>query len=354
MSSSHGDAAGGVRAAVLVARGVEGLGFDTLTMPAPAPGQLRIRAVCSLVSPGTELHYLDECAVTGRRLRLGYCSAGYVDAIGAGVDGFRPGERVIAMGWGHAVHGTVINVPWRLCVRMPDHVSFAHAVVANLGATAVHAVDRAQLGPQHDVLVIGAGLVGQLVAQCATAITRRVFVFDRSADRIAGVDALGVTALRGDDVAQALAAAPAGTRIRTVFVCLTGDATPALEQVIAALAEPGPGRAAIICVGRFTARLDFSVAMGNLDIRYAARCGAGYRDDDYVHGRTELEPPAGEDTVDRNLARALELVARGIIRPQAMAIEDVPFEQAPVAYARLRERGATLTTRLHYGGGEQS
>lgn len=352
--SGQGDAREGVRATVLVARGAEGLGFEALTVPAPAPGQVRIRAACSLVSPGTELHYLDECAVTGQTLRLGYCSSGYVDAIGAGVEGFRPGERVIAMGWGHAVHGTVINVPWRLCVRVPEQVPFEDAVVANLGATAVHAVDRAQLGPQHDVLVIGAGLVGQLVAQCATVMARAVFVFDRSADRVAGAHALGVTALRGEDVAQALAAAPAGARIRTVFVCLTGDATAALEQVIAALASPGPGRAAIVCVGRFTARLDFSVAMNNLDIRYAARCGAGYRDDDYVHGRTQLEPPAGEGTVDRNLTRALDLVARGFIRPRAMAIDDVPFEQAPLAYARLRERGATLTTRLHHGGGELS
>jgi NADPH2:quinone reductase len=311
----------------------------------PGRGELRIRAAYSLVSPGTELHYLDSYADTAKRLPLGYCAAGVVDAVGPDAPGFVVGDRVTAMGWGEAVHGDVVTVPFRLCRQVQAELDLADAVVANLGATAVHAVDRARPRPGDEILVVGAGMVGLLVAQITAARGHATTVADRRPERVSAATALGLAARLADDTDDSTPPAEGG---RVVFLCVTGEAT---ETVAAAArwAARAPGRARLVGVGRFTARVEFSVELGNLDIRYAARCGAGYRDADYARGFTEVRAPEGEGTVTENLQRALDLIGSGAIRPERMRLPRLPLERAEQAYVELRERPAHPAVIFEYG-----
>ncbi|MFF3301590.1 3-hydroxyacyl-CoA dehydrogenase NAD-binding domain-containing protein [Streptomyces sp. NPDC002908] len=343
-------AARALRTRRLVAKGAPLPVLEETDCPAPGPGELRVRAAYSLVSPGTELHYLDRSARTGEAFPLGYCSAGVVEAVGPDAPGFAPGDRVIAMGWGEAVHAGVITAGYRLCRRVPDGLGLADAVVANLAATAVHAVDRAGLAPGDEVAVVGAGIVGQLVAQTAAARGNRVTLLDVRQDRLKEAAALGL------DVAEA---APflAGTRTwaeggRCVLLCGTGDAD---ETVAAAARWAGraSGRPRLVGVGRFAARVEFSVELGNLDIRYAARCGAGYRDAAYARGRAEVTAPVGEGTVTENLQRALDLIVSGGIRPAAMRLPRFPLDRAGEAYAELRARPAHPAVLFSHRAGDR-
>jgi len=62
-------------------------------------------------------------------LPLGYCNVGVVAEVGAGVDGFKLGDRVVSNG----PHADVVKVPKNLCARIPDAVddeSAAFVVVA--------------------------------------------------------------------------------------------------------------------------------------------------------------------------------------------------------------------------------
>ncbi|GHH86830.1 hypothetical protein GCM10018793_60280 [Streptomyces sulfonofaciens] len=327
----------------------------------PGRGEVRLRAAWSLVSPGTELHYLDRSARTGERFPLGYCSAGVVDAVGPGAPGFAPGDRVIAMGWAEAVHSDAVTVPHRLCRRVPDGLDLADAVVANLAATAVHAVDRATLDAADEVAVVGAGMVGQLVAQTAAAGGARVTLLDARRERLRTAAALGLAAADAVDfLAQdgrgALGAGPsaAGTRGgRCVFLCVTGEAGDTLAAA-ARWAGRAPGRPRLVGVGRFTAHVDFSVELGNLDIRFAARCGAGYRDPSYARGLSEVAVPDGEATVTENLQRALDLIGAGAVRPSAMGLPRLPLSRAAQAYGELRERPAHPAVLFGYGAHEES
>ncbi|MFJ2904276.1 hypothetical protein [Streptomyces sp. NPDC087212] len=312
----------------------------------PGVGELRIRAAHSLVSPGTELHYLDRFADTAQDFPLGYCSAGVVEAVGPDAPGFAVGDRVTAMGWGEATHGDVVVVPYRLCRPVPDGMELADAVVANLAATAVHAVDRAGLGPGDECAVVGAGMVGLLVAQITAARGHRTTVLDLRPDRTRTAAALGLDTHIGRDF-PADPEAPA-TGGRCVFLCVTGEAGDTVAAA-ARWADHAPGRARLVGVGRFAARVDFSVELGNLDIRYAARCGAGYRDPSYARGLSEVTAPEGEGTVTENLGRALDLIATGAIRPDLLALPRLPLERAAEAYAALRRRPAYPAVIFDYG-----
>jgi threonine dehydrogenase-like Zn-dependent dehydrogenase len=313
----------------------------------PGPGELRIRAAHSLVSPGTELHYLDRFADTAQDFPLGYCSAGVVDAVGPDSPGFAVGDRVTAMGWGEAVHGDVIVVPHRLCTPVPDDMDLADAVVATLAATAVHAVDRAVLRPGDETAVVGAGMVGLLVAQITAARGHRTTVVDLRPDRARTAAVLGLDAHVGRDFPEDRATAPAEGG-RCVFLCVTGEAGDTVAAA-ARWAARAPGRPRLVGVGRFTARVDFSVELGNVDIRYAARCGAGYRDPSYARGLTEVTAPEGEGTVTENLRRALDLIGAGAIRPDLLGLPRLPLERAAEAYAELRERPAHPAVIFDYG-----
>jgi threonine dehydrogenase-like Zn-dependent dehydrogenase len=311
----------------------------------PDRGEVRLRTAWSLVSPGTELHYLDRAVRTGERFALGYCAAGTVESVGPGVQGFASGDRVIAMGWGEAVHGDVAVVPYRLCCQAPVGTPLRDAVVACLGSTAVHAVDRAELAPGDEVVVVGAGLVGQLVAQTAAARGCQVTLIDLRPERLRAAALLGLPVIARTGFPE-----QAASGSRCVFLCMTGDA----EETLAAAARwaaAGPGRPRLVCVGRFNARISFSVELGNLDIRNAARCGAGYRDPAYARGLANVTAPTGEGTVQENLKRALDLIQAGAVVPAGMSLRVLPLEAAAEAYAQLRERPAHLAVLFDYGSG---
>ncbi|MFJ5223177.1 zinc-binding alcohol dehydrogenase [Streptomyces sp. NPDC088400] len=340
----------------LVANGAAGPIVEEVRREPPGRGEVRLRAAWSLVSPGTELHYLDRSARTGERFPLGYCSAGVVDAVGPHAPGYAPGDRVIAMGWGEAVHSDAVTVPYRLCRRVPDALDLADAVVAGLAATAVHAVDRATLEPTDEVAVIGAGMVGQLVAQTAAAHGVPVTLVDLRPERLRTAAALGLAVADGRSFLEETfqEERPAGaTGGRCVFLCGTGDAGDTIAAA-ARWASRAPGRPRLVGVGRFAAHIDFSVELGNLDIRYAARCGAGYRDASYARGLRDVTAPDGESTVTENLQRALDLIDSGAVRPAAMGLPRFPLDRAAQAYAQLRERPAHPAVLFGYGPPEGS
>jgi threonine dehydrogenase-like Zn-dependent dehydrogenase len=311
-----------------------------------AAGELVIGPEVTLVSPGTELHYLRRATGSGQSFPLGYCAAGQVLEVGPGSLGFAVGDGVIAMGWGQAVHGTQVWVPYRLCVRLPVGLDAGDAVVATLAATAVHALDRSGAESGAQALVVGAGIVGLLVAQVAAARGMRVTVIDRDQARARAVDELGRPSVSATSW-EHLGDEPAGWARRHVFMCLSGDGTQALRSATTWAAGGGP-RPVITAVGRFVASTEFSVDHGNLDYRVSARCGSGYRDPDYELGRKEVAVPAGEGTVTQNLRRALDLVERGLVSLRGMRVYEGHFDHAGDAYQELLRTPSWATARLAY------
>ncbi|MCC5648095.1 zinc-binding alcohol dehydrogenase [Nostoc sp. CHAB 5824] len=316
-------------------------------------GQLGIRSVCSLISPGTELHYISEAKKTRESFPLGYCTSGYVEQIASQTEGFSIGDRVIAMGWGYAVHAEYVCVPYRLCVKIPDQISFDDAVFANLVATAIHAIHRAGQVFGERVLIVGAGLVGQLVAQCCKTNAADIYIVDLLSSRLNVAQTSGIQNVFNtldDRWVSSVLRATSSKGINKVFLCINGDGTSILNESIKTLTitPDGHRRGIVICVGRFNAQIYFNVEMGNIDIRYSARCGGGYRDDDYVHGRRNYPPQSGESSVDNNLRAALQLIHNGKIELAAIHTHRIDFKEAPAAYDLFKNPEYAIGVTLHY------
>lgn len=219
-----------------------------VVVPAPGPGQVRIRVAATSVNPA------DTYLRSGRfRFVLpvrrpfvpGLDVAGVVDAVGAGVTRVQPGDAVFAAlpsraGGGYAGMAVVDD---GLVAEAPSTVTLADAAAVPLVAlTAVQGLrDRAGLRAGASVLVWGAsGGVGATAVQVAAVLGGRVTAVTR-AGAVQRVRGLGVEVV----VRDASSAPLDGRRFDVVF-----DASGTLSlRMLRQLACPG-GTAVTVNPGR--------------------------------------------------------------------------------------------------------
>jgi threonine dehydrogenase-like Zn-dependent dehydrogenase len=139
----------------------------------PPAGAIIARAAATLISAGTEVaNYLGQ--TSQRTLSStepyypGYSFAGVVEAVGEGVDRFRPGDRICGPlpHASHAIEGRQERLA-RL-TRIPDSVTFRQAATTQLGCIALNGVRAAKIQLGRSVAVVGAGLVGLLAGRLAS------------------------------------------------------------------------------------------------------------------------------------------------------------------------------------------
>ena len=163
--------------------GPESLALVERPLPDPGPGEVRIR--------------LEGCGVCGSNLPVwegrpwfsypmeagspGHEGWGTIDAIGAGVSGPQPGDRVAALSY-HAF-STHDIAPADAVVTLPEdvHESFPGEPLA----CAVNVMHRAAVEPGETVAIIGVGFLGALLTDLAAmrgarviAVSRRRFALD--------------------------------------------------------------------------------------------------------------------------------------------------------------------------------
>ena len=159
----------------------EVFGVEEVDRPEPGPGQVLVRVHASGVNPtdykarsGAVPRPIDGFQVPHQD------GAGVIEAVGAGVDSARVGERVwlwmAAVGhrWGTAAEWTVL--PARQAVALPDGVSFELGASLGVPAMTAHVCLFAD-GPVNGQVVLvagGAGAVGHYAIELAKRAGARV------------------------------------------------------------------------------------------------------------------------------------------------------------------------------------
>jgi 2-desacetyl-2-hydroxyethyl bacteriochlorophyllide A dehydrogenase len=212
----------------------------------PAPGQVQMRvSYCGLC--GTDLHLFH--GAMAHRLRLphvmGHEMSGAISAVGAGVEGWQPGDRVTVRpldpcgncpacraGHSHICHNLKFigidtpgalqglwTVPAHTLHRLPDALSLRLAALIEPVAVACHDVRMGEVEAGHAVVVIGGGPIGVLVALVAQTLGARVVMAEVNPFRVELARALGIDAVnpKETDLAALIDERTAGTGADVVF-----------------------------------------------------------------------------------------------------------------------------------------
>lgn len=125
----------------------------------PGAGDVLVEAEASLISCGTERHFLMNAPQYP--FQPGYSLVGRIAAIGADAHDFKVGDRVFAI----ATHGSHVVCDQRFVFRIPDDMAAQDAVFASVAAMAIYAAGLARYRLGDPVMVIGQGLIGLLTTQ---------------------------------------------------------------------------------------------------------------------------------------------------------------------------------------------
>jgi len=322
-------------------------------IPPLEPGRVLVKVHASLISTGTELSRLrgKERSPEGEFRSFGYQNAGEVIALGEGCQGYEVGQRVACMG-GQAKHTDYATVPQNLVVPLPDSVSYKEGAFTNLAGTAMQAVRRGGVVWGEEVVVMGLGVVGQLVSQICQIAGARVQAFDPlqlpvEIARKAGVSLASTDT--GDAAVSRVAEVTGGQGLDCAFLCV-GEAANLVFPDVYRMMKRSPDTHAygrVVSVGG-TLTHTMGAGLGNLDVRSSARTGPGYHDAAYEHGQ-DYPAVFVRWTTQTNLRLFVRWVAEGKLNVKDLVTTCVPVEKADVAcYGLLDEPQNHLGTIITY------
>ncbi|MFC7988409.1 bi-domain-containing oxidoreductase [Streptomyces pilosus] len=347
-----------------------------LDVPVPGckPGGVLVRTAYSLISTGTELMKVSEAgmsmlgkarsrpdqvakvvqsvAVNGvpatyRKVMgkldsytpLGYSLCGVVEQVGDGIDDVKAGDLVACAGNEHALHAELNWVPKNLYSPVPDGLAPEHAAFGTVGSIALQGVRRGEPQLGDVALVIGLGLIGQLVVQLLAASGVRVVGADPDPVRCELAERLGATACADPGspaVEQAVAELTGGLGVDQVYLAAGGDSNQPVE--LAARLSRDRGR--VVDIGKCRLDLPWNAYYEKeLDVRFSRSYGPGRYDPEYeLQGR---DYPVGyvRWTERRNLACFLDLAARGRVDVGPLVSRTADFDDAVETYRSLQDGG---------------
>ncbi|MDK1031214.1 MAG: alcohol dehydrogenase catalytic domain-containing protein [Planctomycetia bacterium] len=236
---------------------------EDVDIPAPAEGEALVEVsrcgICgSDVSAFHGKHPYVRCPVIP-----GHEFSGTVAALGPDVDDAPPvGTRVtaiphIACGSCDACHdrryncceqlkvlgaqadgayAEYIRVPAQMLVPLPDGMSMDDAALVEPASVGCHAASRGSVGPDDNVLVIGAGPIGNFTMQCCRAHgAAKVLIADIDGSRLRlakDLGADGIVDLGNESMAEGLDRLVGGQRNIDIFFDCVGAAGQVFDRII--------------------------------------------------------------------------------------------------------------------------
>ncbi len=262
-------------------------------------------------------------------LSLGYSSCGTVVEAAEDVPGFKPGDRVVCAGGGHAVHAEYGLIPENLIAHLPDGVDFESGAFATMGAIALNGIRLAnpQLGDK--VAIVGLGLLGLITAQLLRANGCGVYGMDISATRVDFARKLGIQADTNETLLQNYLPFTRGKGFDIILICAD---TPSDETVNLA-AQIARDRAHVISLGVVGLNIERKgYYEKELFFQVARSSGPGRYDAAYEEQGQDYPVGYVRWTEGRNLQAFVDLLAGGHIDMHALITHRFPIEEAPRAY----------------------
>ncbi len=277
-------------------------------------------------------------------LALGYCNVGVVHEVGAGVDDFQVGDRVVSNG----PHADMVKVPKNLCAKIPDNVSDESASFAVVASIGLQGIRLAQPTLGESFVVTGAGLIGLLTIQMLRANGCRVLAIDFDQSKLDLAKQFGAEICnpgKGEDPVAAGLAFSRGVGVDGVIITASTKVSDPVIQ--AARMSRKRGRIILVGVtGLELNRADFYEK--ELSFQVSCSYGPGRYDTEYEDKGNDYPLGFVRWTEQRNFVAVLDMMAAGTLNVEPLITQRFEFEDAPKAYDALTEDKSGLGLLLKY------
>ncbi len=199
-------------------RGKKSFAVEQAQATDPGPGEAAIRvAYCGICGTDMHVYHGNMDARVGLNRVIGHEMSGVVEAVGEGVDTVEPGQKVVVRPLDHCgecpackrghqhicqnlkflgldtdgAMQEIWSVPAHTLHVLPDDLRMDHAALIEPVAVACHDVRLSDLQPGEDVVVIGGGPIGILVAMVARDAGGNVVISEVNPNRLAIAEKLG-------------------------------------------------------------------------------------------------------------------------------------------------------------------
>ena len=366
-------------------KGLKDIVVDEVPDPVPGSHQVLVGPCMSLISSGTEtasIHqeglirgvaenpshirkvwdvmklngptrtYAEVMAKLKEYAVLGYSGAGVVLQKHSSVVDLDVGDRVAYGGEGTG-HGEAIVTGRNLVARIPDAVSFEDAAFTTLGSIALNAVRVSNVGLGDVVVVIGLGLVGQLVAQLARLQGAVVIATDLRQDRVDLAVRLGAQhgADGSSDIEGYVRSLTGGRGADSVFIAAAAK-SDAPSQLALRLARD---RGRIVVVGAVELNFPWhEMYLKEIQLFMSRAYGPGSYDPAYEQRGQDYPIAYIRWTENRNMEEFLRLVEVGQVNVGPLVSHRYPFLEAPTAYETIMApESRSLAVVLRYPRADQ-
>jgi 2-desacetyl-2-hydroxyethyl bacteriochlorophyllide A dehydrogenase len=309
------------------ARSYEGA-LQVIDIPIPeiTDSTVLVKTDYSVISTATEL------MVLRKRINafLGYSGTGIVQAVGANVDHVVVGQRVAC--YGAHTHADYFLAGKQHVVAVPDHVDPQEAAFAGLATIAMQGLRQADLRFGETVVVIGLGLIGQLIARIAHAASYQVFAVDYMEERCRLLEEAGVPNVfrSAEQAEQQILAQTRGHGADCVMICANAKSHRLIDQALNLICDRGK----VVIVGDTNTEFDRDKLFAKeAQITISRAGGPGRYDPDYEQGGKDYPYGYVRWTLNRNLEGYVRLLAEGRLSVRSLITNKYPLEQKPLVEA---------------------
>lgn len=273
-----------MRAAIIYGTG--DIRMETVDYPSIKKDEILVKVkACGICGTDIHTYKVDKTSPSRKPAILGHEFSGEIVEVGQSVAGLKTGDKIVGTGYracgkchwcqtgqadrcpnptvpGEGLDGAFaeyVVVPnpalGKTIFRIPENLSWEEAATIEPLSVACFAVTRARIEPNQTVVILGAGMIGQCIAQVCKGMGAKVIVSEPSIIRLTMARKLGADVAlnpRETNPVEAVAEVTSGEMASVVFEC---SGTPAAFRQAPLLTRPF-GR--MIQVGMFEDTLELS------------------------------------------------------------------------------------------------
>ncbi|MCH1626481.1 zinc-dependent alcohol dehydrogenase [Ferdinandcohnia quinoae] len=311
-------------------------------VPTIKPSYVLVKTMYSVISPGTELSIIGNSE--GKQITLGYSAMGEVVECGSNVTDVKKGDLVACYGAPYVQHAEYLLVPKTLYAKVPANVDSKEAALAGIGAIAIHALRIAKLEFGETAVVVGLGLLGQMIAKIANAAAYNVIAFDIHDNRskmLSEENIKSYSSIVGME--KAIQEYTQNNGADAILLCVGGKRSPITHESLKWIRNKGK----VVIVGDIEPDFPRELMFGKEAQLLISRAGGPGRYDG-IYEQQAIDYPYGfvRWTEGRNIAEYIRLVSERRIDVTPFITDEVPFEEVAGEFEILVNKETTTLTKL--------